>query len=60
MNQKKKNIPRILPKLTDMVDFELKIYHTDFCETKSKVGGAMDFQSGVIFEKIRFFVIFFS
>ena len=38
---KKKNIERILTKLTLLVNFELKTHHTKFCDPSLKGGGAM-------------------
>ena len=49
--EQKKNIPRILTKLKEMIDFELKTYHTTFCVPSSKGGRAISPQSGFIFEK---------
>ena len=37
-----KTTPRILTKLPEVVDFELKIHHTRFCVSISKGNGAAD------------------
>ena len=37
----KKNIPRILTKFVEMVDFEMEIYQTEVCVPSSKEGGTV-------------------
>ena len=47
-----KNVPRILTKLTEVIDLELKTRHKKFCAASSKGSGAAGLQSRVIFEKM--------